>query len=477
MAVLDHTPLLYVTIDDARAPVDLTRAVLSLEVDEHDKKATKITLELDDPEQRFRAMLPEGAQIAVRWGWVGAISAPRGGIIHRVKASYDDLRITVEAYGKELALSRGAVKRTFRGATFREALTTLTRDAGLTLRFEAADTIRFDGQVVDDETAWGWVQRKSAELGLVVVAENGEVVVREPPLGQPAAHVLLWGWKGSTLNSFEVEENTKKGESENEGVVAVFSDPATGAMLQHAAGAPNTTRRTLARRALDAARRRTQQAERAACQAYVAEHPELEGQTTAQQEAAWQASRTQRAAQNRPPTEDEPSMLTVLMDSGEVRPDTAARSASTSPTSGASQTAADGRQTATTVPAGASAAREHARRAAEGQFKAHERGKVKAKAECEGIPSARRGNLVRVLGVEERDGGLWYAEGCKQKIDDGGYVTSFELKRDGVNSGKGARRRGATATPSGAATPPAGAAAAAGATNDNVAVNLDAESA
>jgi len=472
--VLDHTPLLYVTIDDARAPVDLTRAVLSLEVDEHEKKATKITLELDDPEQRFRAMLPEGAQIAVRWGWVGAISAPRGGIIHKVKASYDDLKITVEAYGKELALSRGAIKRTFRGATFREALTTLTREAGLTLRFEAADTIRFDGQVVDDETAWGWVQRKAAELGLTVVAENGEVVVREPPLGRPAAHVLLWNWKGSTLNSFEVEENTKKGESEHEGVVAVFTDPATGAMLQHAAGAPNTTRRTLARRALDAARRRTQQAERAAQAAYVAEHPELADATPAAQEAAWSASRTQRAAQGRPPTEDEPSMLTVLMDTGEVRPDTSARSASTSPTSGASQTAADGRQTATTVAAGASAAREHARRVAEGRFKAHERGKVKAKAECEGIPSARLADLVRVLGAAERDGGLWYAEACRHKIDDGGYATSFELKRDGVNGGQGARRRGATATPSGAATPAAGAAPAR-ATSDNVAVNLDDE--
>ncbi|MFK5173401.1 hypothetical protein ACI3QN_12880, partial [Propionibacterium freudenreichii] len=77
------------TIDGQRAPVDLTRAVMELTVDEHERKATKITLKLDDPTRELRAMLPQGTVIAVRWGYVGDLSAPRGGIVHKIKGSYD----------------------------------------------------------------------------------------------------------------------------------------------------------------------------------------------------------------------------------------------------------------------------------------------------------------------------------------------------------------------------------------------------
>jgi phage protein D len=158
----DRTPLLYVMVDDQRAPVDLTRAVLDFSVDEHAKKATKIALTLDDPDQRFRAMLPEGATIAVRWGWPGSLSQPRGGIIHKAAYSSGDFTLAIEAYGKELALSKGVVRRTFRAKTLKQAIENVARGSGLTLDWQAPDTITFDGSVIDNETVWSWIQRRPA---------------------------------------------------------------------------------------------------------------------------------------------------------------------------------------------------------------------------------------------------------------------------------------------------------------------------
>ncbi len=431
MTVIDRTPLIYVTIDDARAPVDITRSVLSFSVDEHERKATKISLSLDDPEGRFRERLTHGTVIAVRWGWPGSLSRPRGGIIHKADPSYDDMTLNVEAYGRELAMSTGAIRRVFRGQTLRESVETLARDSGLRVRWEAADTIRFDGSVVDNETAWAWVQRQSAALGLVVTVENGEVLVREPPLDRAPAHVLLWGWRGSNVLSFEIEENSKKSERENEGVVAVFVDPASGRQLQHAAGSPNVTRATLAHRRLEAARHAQDVADKAALNAYLREHPDLEDRPAAEVEAAWRASRDQRRRTSNPPTTDEPSLLSVFLNDGTVTAQTPP-----APASPAAQEAQNGQQVSSSVAAPASAAREHGRRVAEGTYRAHERGKVKAKAVCEGMPTAQRNDLVRVLGTQQRDAGLWCVEGVRHTIGSDGYTTEFELKRDGVNAGR-----------------------------------------
>lgn len=475
----DRTPLVYVTLDGARTPVDLTRAVISLSVDEHEKKATKISLVLDDPEQRFRAMLPQGAQIAVRWGWPESLSAPRGAIIHKVEYRNEDFTLSIDAFGKELALSRGPIRRTFRGQTFRQSVEALAREANVRVRWNAADTIAFDGTVIDDEHAWSWMQRQSAALGLVVTMDGDEILVREPITGEAPTRVLLWGWRGGTVLSFETEENTKKSERESEGIVAVFVDPASGTVLQHAAGSPGTTRQTLARRRLEVARLQHARSEQAAAQAYVSAHPELAGRPIAEQEAAWRASTARRQTANRPPTTDEPAMLSVNTETGETSPSLLSRITSAlSPTSGASPAAENGRQATTPVAANAAGAREHTRRVAEGTFRAHERAKVKAKLVCEGEPQMRRGDVLRVLGTAERDAGLWYAKGVTHTIDDGGYVTEAELQRDGVNGGHGRRHTGAARPAANAAsgTAATSSSGAQGARSDRTTVDLSRES-
>jgi len=472
----DRTPLLYATVDGDRTPVDLTRAVLAFSVDEDEKKATKISLTLDDPEQRFRAMLPQGAQIAVRWGWPGALSRPRGGIIHKVEYRNEDFTLSIDAFGKELALSHGPIRRSFREQTFRQSVEALAREASVRVRWEAEDTITFDGTVIDDEHAWAWIQRQSAALGLVVTMDGDEILVREPITGDAPTRVLLWGWRGGTVLSFEVEENTKKSERESEGVVAVFVDPATGTTLQHAAGSPTTSRQTLARRRLDASTRPHSASERTALAAFVAEHPDLASRPESDQVAAWRASTARRQTANRPPTTDEPAMLTVNTETGEAMPATTARvAAASSPIAGASPAAANGRQTTTPVAANAAGARAHTRRVAEGTFRAHERAKVKAKLVCEGEPQMRRCDVLRVLGAAERDAGLWYAKSVRHTIEDGGYVTEAELQRDGVNSGRGRRHAGA-ARPAANATSGATSSGTQSARSDHTTVDLARES-
>lgn len=490
MALLDTVPVLYVLLDNQRAPLNLTRSVLELEVDEHERKATKITLKLHDPDFTLRERVLHGTQITVRWGYVGELSAPRAGIVHKAEPGYEEGVLQVEAYGRELTLSRGAIRTQFRGATLREAVVTLAQRAGLQVDWQAADTIRFDGLVVDDESAWGWIQRRTAELGLVVSVDGDRVVVREPPLDRAAAHQLLWGWRNANLLKFEVEEDTKKGESDDEGVVAIFHDPATGAVLSHAAGAPNVTRRTLAARRLAERNRTAATSDTAAVAAYVREHPELATSTPEAQRSAWRAAASRQRSTGARPTEDRPSFLTVLLDSGETRAEpqasggtnagTAATTSGGGGTTGSGTTGsggttnAGGRLNAAQVPAERAAARAHVQRVAESRVREHERAKVKAKATSLGIPSAGRGNIARVLGVADRDAGLWYAAGVIHKLGESGYITDWEFKRDGVNGPGSGRRSPAAAQNTGAA---AGSQAATGAParENTVVVNLDRE--
>lgn len=280
-------------------------------------------------------------------------------------------------------------------------------------------------------------------------ANNGAglLVVREPRLGDAAHSVLHYKWRNAEILSFEVETNTKKHESENEGVVALFFDPATGETLRHAAGSPNTTRRSLAARRVEAEARRnatTRAAEDAGRAAYVSAHPEIANQTPAQQRTAYERSRAEAARTGHQPTEDEPSFLVDLSgDHAGVLGSTAPSGAPTTPTTAPTVIAAD-----------RTAAREHVRQLAEGAFKARDRGKVKAKVTILGAPQMRRGKVVQVVGVSPRDAGLWMVDACVHKVGEG-YEVELELKREGVNGANGARP-GAAAQPNqhrGAETP------------------------
>jgi len=453
VGVLEQVPILFVTLDGQRAPIDLTRRVLELTVDEGEKKgkalAAHITLKLDDEDHTLRELLPHGTVIGVRWGYPGTLSSPRAGIVHEVAPSYDDATVTVEAFGRELSLSRGAIRHVFEGRTFREAAEEVAQHAGLSVRFEAEDTIRFDGQVIDNESAWSWITRRSAELGLSVEMEGDVVVVREPPVGEPPALVLLYGWRNANVLSFEVKEDTKKGQTENEGVVALFHDPATGQVFRHAVGDPTATRQTLAARRLAAERRRAQAAENRGIASFVEDHPDLQNATPEAQRAAWQASRDAARRSNTSPTEDDTSLLVVSTESGDILSDLANlfSGESTTPTAPPNGGAQTGAHVAGAAAPNGPAARQHLERLANARFKHHERRKVTAEAKVIGMPRARRGMIVKVLGVEARDAGLWYVKNCRHTISAQGYETEFALSRDGVNAGRQNPRRTGAAQP------------------------------
>lgn len=415
----ESAPVVYVSLDGATAPVDLTRRALSAEVEEHTRKATKLTLVLHDPDGVVRRgeLCREGQVLAVRWGYAGRdLSSPRAGIIHKVEPSYADDTVRIEAFGRELALSRGRTRQTFRGQTFRGAVESLARDAGVSVRWEARDTLRFDAQTLHDETAWAWLQRRSAELGLEVLVEGETLVVREPPVGEAATLVLHYRWRNAELVSFEVETHTKRRQNEDEGVVAVFVDPASGQVLTHAAGDPNTTRASLAARRVPT--------------------PRAESSTTP----------TPTAPRGAPGSPDEDSGLVVDLGTGAEQP-------APVPTATPSPSQPTPRVVSVSQGQSATVAREHVRRVAEGRYRTRDRGKVTAKATALGIPRARKGIVVQVVGVEPRDAGLWYVKGCTHKVEEGGYTTEFELTRDGVNGALGRRPSSAARQNQAARTP------------------------
>lgn len=112
--------------------------------------------------------------------------------------------------------------------------------------------------------------------------------------------------------------------------------------------------------------------------------------------------------------------------------------------------AAQGETSSQPVAAPPAAARAHQRQVAEGRFRAHERGRAKAKITCLGLPLARTGRVIQVVGVPPRDAGLWYVKKAVHKVE-GSYATELEVQRNGPYSRHGTR-------PSPAAQPNANAA-------------------
>lgn len=455
MSDTNLTPIFFLSVDGETAITDLTRRVISLEIDEHLKKATKITATLDDEDGAIASgdLLREGMTVGVRWGFAGAagggLSDAVAAIVHKIEPGYADGTARFEAFGRELSLSRGAIRRTFRGRSFREALEEVCREATppVTVRWEAGATggVRLDSQVIDDEHAWAWILRQSTALALDVEMVGGELTVRQPRAAEAPVTVLHHRWRNAEILSFDPETNGKKHRHESDGVVALFFDPATGEGMQHAAGDPTTTRATLAARRVRADARReggggSEAGEAAALAAYVRAHPELAGRSPADRQAAFDRSRTAQAAQGQsghPPTDDDAMLVNLAGagdDDGAVGSVAAAQG--TAPSAPAT--------VPVTVPAERHAAREHVRQLAEGRFRERERRRVKAKAVCLGMPRMRKGRVVQVVGVHPRDAGLWMVHGCTHKVTEG--ETELELKRDGVNGSHGARQ-GAGARP------------------------------
>lgn len=444
-------PIVYLAVDGEHLPERLTKRVLSFDLDEEHGKALKLSLVLDDPDGSIREgyVVREGQTITARWGYVGGpLSRVVAAVVHSVEPGYDDDTVKISAMGRELALSRGAVRRVFRGRTFREALSEIAQEALIPLRWESAGgagavgQVRLGAQVIDNETAWAWVLRESSALGLEVEMDGDTLAVREPALRGAPALVLHHRWRDGEILRFETETNTKRRRHEDEGLVVAFVDPVTGQRIEHAAGDPNTTRATLAARrvALEAHAQATQRAgEAAAVAAHVQAHPELATAAPAEQRAAWE--RTRGAAQRRgagAATEDAGDLLVSLGDGSTVGSTTGTAATATVPT---------------VIPADVAAARAELAHRAEGRYRERDRARVKARCTIVGEPRLRRGMLVQIVGVSARDAGLWRVRACRQRIGDG-YETEIELRRDGVNGSVGSRAgAGAQQNPNAAATP------------------------
>lgn len=425
---MDRTPVLYVAVDGVTAPVDLTRRVKKLRVEEEHGKATKIALELVDDDGQVRAgnLVREGQVLGVRWGFAGeSLSLPRAGIVHALKPKYGDALVVVEALGRELALSRGRVRRSFRNRSFRQAVEELAREGGFTVDWRVVAGVQFEGQVLHNEHAWAWIQRHSAELGLEVVVEGTSVIVREPTHGDTPSHVLRWNWRGGEMLEFEPATHGHRARNTHEGAVALFFDPASGARLSHAAGDPNTTRASLAARRV----RLQSQVSATAANATAAAGAQLApGASSGAQGAAVEAARAQAAGAA--PSEDSPLLVSLL--DGVVTGQSAA-----------GPTAAEPLAAPAAVAATPAAARQHVQQVAQGRFRAADRQSVRASTRCTGLPLLRLHQLVQVLGVEPRDGGLWRVHKAVHEIEQG-YLTELELRRDGVN-GRHHARQGASA--------------------------------
>ena len=59
---------------------------------------------------------------------------------------------------------------------------------------------------------------------------------------------------------------------------------------------------------------------------------------------------------------------------------------------------------------------------------------IEGSCECIGIPGLRPGTNVKIEGVGDRFSGNYYIKSVRQSIGDGGYTTSFEVRRGGIGS-------------------------------------------
>ena len=464
MGVLDRVPLLFLTIDGRDAARDLTRRVVKLEVEQSTKKATKISLTLEDVDRTLSdgEALATGMVIGVRWGYPGTLSRPVGGIIHKVDPDEDNGTVLVEAFGREVALSAGAVRRVFRGRTFREALEEIARPSGTQVVLEAPDSIRFDAMVVSDESLWSWILRQSADLGLEVDLDTitNRLHVREPQLATRPGVVLRYNWRDANVRAWKPEKHSRRRRSESEGYVGLLRDPASGELLSHPAREATVRRTALAARRIEAeANRQTQTDDETAEGALDAHNASGASSTPGTGgSTADEAARRARAAGVQP-TEDEPWLL-VSTESGAEVPQ---------PVRAGDPTQATGQPVPVTVAAPAPAAREHVRRVAESRARTREREKVTVECTTDGIPNLRKGMVVEVVGVTVLHAGLWYVKECKHAVDDD-YTCELKLTRDGVNGRRGRRQSTAaqtnTQTPSTTAT-------SGGAAEETVVVNVE----
>lgn len=468
MGVLDRVPLFYLTIDGRDAAADLSRRVVKWSVEESAKKATKISITLEDVDRTLSdgESIVEGMVIGLRWGYPGALSRPVGGVVHKVDPDEDGGTVLVEAYGREVSLSPGAVRRVFRGRTFREALEELARPAGLSVVFEAPDSIRFDSMVLSDESVWSWVLRQSADLGLEVECDafTNRIHVREPDLAARAAVVLYYNWRNGNVRQWKPERNSRRRRSESEGYVGLLRDPASGRTISHPAHQATVRRAALAARRIEQEAHRQEQSAREQGNAFLTgllgESERDDGIAATEHAPGTLGTTADAAAQNAQragvtPTEDEPWLM-VVTETGEPAPGVP----------GDAQ-AAQGQPVSVGAAAPAAAAREHVRRVAEARTRQREREKVTVECITDGIPSLRKGMIVDVQGVTTLHAGLWRVLECTHAGDDD-YACTLKLTRDGVNGRRGRQQPAAaqqnTQTPAASPTEAQG---------DTVVVNVE----
>jgi len=365
----------------AGEPVDLRGRILSFTYEDSEKKADKVTLELDNFDLSLfeREELMGGSLLEVSWGYPGNMAPPRRVVVKKLKGF---ATLTVEGQALSVLMNRTARTRVFENRTRGEVAFEVAREYGYEGLHAVVTT---DGERMDviaqsAETDAAFLRRLALKDGREFWVDDTGFHFHERRQDAAPTHVFTWHadpGRGDVL-SVNVESDLGR----RAGRVTVKGrDPKKKTTIEAIATAETVERTTLA------------------------EVVEVWDDTTGESQYIFNDPAAQQSSAPAFAPESELEGVSVL----------------------------DSRNATQSVHASSAQTQEQAQREADARFRRAEGGAVKLSLQVVGDPSIRAKAVVKVRGISRMLSGSYYVKEAKHTINGSGYVCDLKLTRDGMS--------------------------------------------
>jgi hypothetical protein len=227
------------------APVDLGGRVLGLTYEDSERKADKVSLQLDNHDLALfeREELMGGSVLEVSWGYPGDMAPPRRVVVKRLKGF---TALTIEGQALSVLMDREARTRRWEHRTRAEVVREIAREHGYEGRFADVEETAESFEVINQaaETDARFLRRLAAREEFEFYVDDGGLHFHERRQGAAPIRVFTWvsdPGRGDVL-SINVESDLVK----RAGKVTVKGrDPMTRTTFGPSSASANTARATL----------------------------------------------------------------------------------------------------------------------------------------------------------------------------------------------------------------------------------------
>jgi hypothetical protein len=371
----------------AGEPFDLRGRLLSFTYEDSERKADKVTLELDNFDLALfaREELMGGALLEVAWGYPGHMAPPRRVVVKKLKGFGT---LTVEGQALSALMNRRARTRRFENRTRGEVAREIAAEYGYEGGYAAVDEAgeRLDVVVQANETDARFLRRLAAKEEREFYVDDSGFHFHERRQDTAPTHVFTWyadPGRGDVLSvSVESDLGRRTGR-----VTVKGRDPLTKQTIEEVATSDTVARATLA-------------------ETIEVVDPETGRTSVAPVEPAAPADGDIFTG--------EPEMSVL-----------------------------DARNATEAGHATPAATPTRARGEADARFRRAERASVKLSLQVVGDPTLRAKSVVEVRGISPLLSGKYYVAELRHTVNGSGYVCDLKLTRDG----KGRHTRGGQPAP------------------------------